>query len=113
LADCFNSIQPEKKLLQKLMDTQSDQLLKETEAYIISKNKLDILERRYNVLYATCYLQERILGFKTEEMRKQEMIRIMENEHQKALDELMELQGIVREHFYRMEALSIILGKKK
>ena len=78
--------------------------------YVTCKRELDKIERKYNLIYARQYLQERITGLKTEEMRKNEMICIMENEHAELLNQLQEQRGITREYFYKMEALKIILG---
>lgn len=87
-------------------------LLETSEAYTTMKKKLEYEERIYNGIYAGVYLQERITGMKTEEMRKNEMIRIMESEHKEMLDRLMNLKGDTRALYYRREALAIILGGK-
>lgn len=92
------------------MITLQEQLLQATRAYIDAKNKLEGIERQYNALYARLYLQENILGMKTEEMRKNEMIRIMEVEHSGLLNDLYDLRGKSREAYYMREALSIILS---
>ena len=95
------------------MITDQKQLLDLTEGYIRAKNKLETLERQYKALYARLYLQERILGMKTEAMRENEMTNILENENRAFLDELYTQRGITRECFYKREALVICMQSKE
>lgn len=88
------------------------ELLKVADEYTKYKRQLEKIQREYEFFYAGIYLQERILGMKTEEMRKQEMVRIMETENHDLLEALQDLKGATREKFYRMEALQTVLGGK-
>lgn len=95
------------------MNDQATQLLTVTSQYTTLKRALEAKEREYNNIYAQLYLSERVSGMKTEEMRKNEMIRIMENEHGEFITELQNLRGDTREAYYKREALAIILGGKQ
>lgn len=92
------------------MNDLQKQLLESTEKYTTLKKLLEQKQREYEFFYAGIYLQERILGMKTEEMRKQEMIRIMETENHDLLEALQELRGATREQYYKMEALTVVLS---
>ena len=95
------------------MNDHVTQLLTVTGQYKTLKRLLEAKEREYNNIYAQVYLSERVSGMKTEEMRKNEMIRIMENEHGEFITELQNLRGDTREKYYMREALAIILGGKQ
>jgi hypothetical protein len=92
------------------MNKLQQQLLDATKTYIDAKKNLEGIERQYNALYARLYLQEKILGMKTEEMRKNEMILIMENEYKAILDQLYDVRGKAREAYYWHEAIVILLN---
>lgn len=94
------------------MNELQTELLKVADEYTKLKRQLEKTQREYDFFYAGIYLQERILGMKTEEMRKNEMIRTMELENHDLLEALQELKGATREKFYRMEALRTVLGGK-
>jgi hypothetical protein len=92
------------------MNDLQKELLRISDLYSALKNNLDKIEREYNLVYAKEYLQERILGLKTEEMRKNEMTLIMQMEHGELLDTLQTQRGDTREAYYKREALAIILS---
>ena len=91
------------------MNNNQKELLDLTQRYITAKNKLEGLERQYKALYAKLYLQERILGMKTEAMRENEMTQILENEHADFLNTLYECRGTTRELYYTREALILCM----
>ena len=95
------------------MNEQQKELLDLTKGYIVAKNELEAVERQYKALYAKLYLQEKILGMKTEAMRENEMIAVLENEHRELLDKLYNARGTSREYYYRREALVICMKQYK
>ena len=95
------------------MNEQQKELLNLTKDYIAAKNELEAVERQYKALYAKLYLQEKILGMKTEAMRENEMTAILENEHKELLDNLQNARGTSREYYYRREALVICMKQYK
>ena len=95
------------------MNDLQKELLETTQRYTNLKRQLEKTQREYEFFYAGIYLQERILGMKTEEMRKNEMIRIMETENHDLLEALQELRGATREQYYKMEALTVVLSGHK
>ena len=95
------------------MTADQKELLDLTKGYIVAKNELEAVERQYKALYAKLYLQEKILGMKTEAMRENEMTAILENEHKELLDNLQNARGKSREYYYRREALVICMKQYK
>ena len=95
------------------MTADQKELLDLTKGYIVAKNELEAVERQYKALYAKLYLQEKILGMKTEAMRENEMIAVLENEHKELLDNLQNARGKSREYYYRREALVICMKQGK
>ena len=91
------------------MNEQQKELLDLTKGYIVAKSELEGIERQYKALYAKLYLQEKILGMKTEAMRENEMTSVLENEHKELLDQLYNARGKSREYYYRREALMICM----
>ena len=95
------------------MNEQQKELLDLTKGYITAKNELEAVERQYKALYAKLYLQEKILGMKTESMRENEMTNTLETENSEFLNRLYDLRGKTREYYYRREALVICMRQGK